>query len=178
MSPAGPAVSSRPSSWLTSSCWTRKLKDSDRRLTEAVTATGSNLPDRYGIGPVGAARILGDVGDITRFRSKAHFASRTGTAPSVLRPTATAPAVPGREPGPAHHGDRPDPPRHRRPRLLPAQTRRRQDPHGSPAVPETTTVRRGLPAARRRPREPAGSGPGRTFGGDSEIQRGQPNPGS
>jgi transposase len=59
----------------------RKLKDSDKRLAEAVAATGSGLPDLYGIGPVGAARILGDVGDIARFRSKAHFASWTGTAP-------------------------------------------------------------------------------------------------
>ena len=59
----------------------RKLKDSEKRLTEAVAATGSKLPDLYGIGPVGAARILGDVGDITRFPTKAHFASWTGTAP-------------------------------------------------------------------------------------------------
>ena len=59
----------------------RKLKDSDRRLTEAVAATGSGLPDLYGIGPVGAARIIGDVGNIARFPSKAHFASWTGTAP-------------------------------------------------------------------------------------------------
>ena len=59
----------------------RKLKDSERRLTEAVAVTGSGLPDLYGIGPVGAARILGDVGDIARFRTKAHFASWTGTAP-------------------------------------------------------------------------------------------------
>jgi transposase len=59
----------------------RKLKDSDKRLTEAVTATGTGLLDLYGIGPVGAARILGDVGDVARFRTKAHFASWTGTAP-------------------------------------------------------------------------------------------------
>jgi transposase len=59
----------------------RKLKDSDQRLRGAVTATGTGLPDLYGIGPVGAARILGDVGNIARFRSKAHFASWTGTAP-------------------------------------------------------------------------------------------------
>jgi transposase len=59
----------------------RKLKDSDQRLREAVTATGTGLPDLYGIGPVGAARILGDVGDIARFPTKARFASWTGTAP-------------------------------------------------------------------------------------------------
>jgi transposase len=59
----------------------RKLKDSDQRLKEAVTATGTGLTGLYGIGPVGAARILGDVGNIARFASKAHFASWTGTAP-------------------------------------------------------------------------------------------------
>ena len=37
----------------------RKLKDSDKRLTEAVAATGTGLPGLYDIGPVGAARILG-----------------------------------------------------------------------------------------------------------------------
>jgi transposase len=59
----------------------RKLKDSDKRLREAVTATDTGLLDLYGMGPVGAARLLGDVGDIGRFPSKAHFASWNGTAP-------------------------------------------------------------------------------------------------
>jgi transposase len=59
----------------------RKLKDSDKRLAEAVTATGTGLLDLYGIGPVGAARVLGDVGNVARFQTKAHFASWTGTAP-------------------------------------------------------------------------------------------------
>jgi transposase len=59
----------------------RQLKDSDQQLRAAVEATGSGLPDLYGIGPVGAARILGDVGDVARFATKAHFASWTGTAP-------------------------------------------------------------------------------------------------
>ena len=34
-----------------------------------------------GVGPVGAARILADVGDITRFADRNRFASWTGTAP-------------------------------------------------------------------------------------------------
>ena len=33
------------------------------------------------IGPSGAARLLGDIGDIRRFASRAHFASCNGTAP-------------------------------------------------------------------------------------------------
>ena len=59
----------------------RQLKDSEQQLTAAVAATGTGLPDLYGIGPVGAARILGDVGDVARFATRAHFASWTGTAP-------------------------------------------------------------------------------------------------
>lgn len=162
----------------------RKLKDSDRRLTEAVAATSSGLPDLYGIGPVGAARILGDVGNVARFRTKAHFASWTGTAPidASSGQQQRHRLVPRREPAPepssAHHGDRSDPPRHRRTGLLPAQARRRQDAHGSPAVPETTALRRGLPAAHRRRHHRAGNGPGRTLGGDYKVQRGQPDPGS
>ena len=34
-----------------------------------------------GLGPSGAARLLVEVGDITRFPSRAHFASWTGTTP-------------------------------------------------------------------------------------------------
>ena len=35
----------------------------------------------HGIGPSGAARLLGDVGDIHRFADRDHFASWNGTAP-------------------------------------------------------------------------------------------------
>ena len=37
--------------------------------------------DHHGIGPVVAARILADVGDVTRFVDRNRFASWTGTAP-------------------------------------------------------------------------------------------------
>jgi transposase len=59
----------------------KKIKDADRQLTELVAATGSSLQQLHGIGPSGAARLLGDIGDITRFASRAHFASWNGTAP-------------------------------------------------------------------------------------------------
>jgi transposase len=55
-----------------------KLKDLTKRLTEAVTASGSGLLDVFGIGPAGAARILAEVGDVTRFPDRNHFASWTG----------------------------------------------------------------------------------------------------
>jgi transposase len=58
-----------------------RLKAMKAELKAAVLASGSHLMDIHGIGPAGAARILADVGDVTRFPSRSHFASWTGTAP-------------------------------------------------------------------------------------------------
>ena len=59
---------------------TRK-KTADKELRELVAATGTSLLDLHGIGPSGAARLLVEVGDITRFPDRGHFASWNGTAP-------------------------------------------------------------------------------------------------
>jgi transposase len=59
----------------------KKIKDADRQLTELVKATGSTLQQLHGIGPSGAARLLGDIADVARFASRGHFASWNGTAP-------------------------------------------------------------------------------------------------
>lgn len=59
----------------------RKIKTLDKQLAAAVAATGSTLTDIVGIGPVTAAVILGEVGDVRRFPSRHHFATYTGTAP-------------------------------------------------------------------------------------------------
>lgn len=58
-----------------------RKKAANKELSELLAATGTTLTDLNGIGPSGAARLLVEVGDITRFPSKAHFASWTGTAP-------------------------------------------------------------------------------------------------
>ncbi|UFN45216.1 IS110 family RNA-guided transposase [Nocardioides okcheonensis] len=58
-----------------------RKKEANKELTELVKATGTTLLDLHGIGPTGAARLLVEVGDITRFPNKAHFASWNGTAP-------------------------------------------------------------------------------------------------
>lgn len=58
-----------------------KLKAMKAELKAAVQATGSHLMDICGIGPAGAARILADVGNVSRFPNRDHFASWTGTAP-------------------------------------------------------------------------------------------------
>ena len=57
-----------------------RKKAANKELTELL-ATGTGLLDLNGIGPSGAARLLVEVGDITRFPTKAHFASWNGTAP-------------------------------------------------------------------------------------------------
>jgi transposase len=51
------------------------------------------VSDIHGIGPLGAAIILGHTGDIDRFPTSGHFARYTGTAPSP-HPAAQATAPP------------------------------------------------------------------------------------
>jgi transposase len=57
-----------------------RKKAADKELRELVAATGTGLLDLHGIGPSGAARLLVEVGDITRFPDRGHFASWNGTA--------------------------------------------------------------------------------------------------
>jgi transposase len=59
----------------------QRKKAANKELNEMLAATGSTLTSLHGIGPSGAARLLAEVGDVTRFPSKAHFASWNGTAP-------------------------------------------------------------------------------------------------
>src|SRR6266511_1817237 len=53
----------------------KKIKQANAALTALIATTGSRLRRLNGIGPSVAARLLGDIGDITR------FASWNGTAP-------------------------------------------------------------------------------------------------
>jgi transposase len=58
-----------------------KIKKATTELKSLVLARGSHLMDLHGVGPVVAARVLADVGDVTRFVDRNRFASWTGTAP-------------------------------------------------------------------------------------------------
>jgi transposase len=58
-----------------------RKKAADQELRELVATTGTSLLHLNGIGPSGAARLLVEVGDITRFPDRGHFASWNGTAP-------------------------------------------------------------------------------------------------
>ena len=44
-------------------------------------ATGTSLTGLYGVGPVVAAVVIGDVRDVSRFPGRDHFAAYNGTAP-------------------------------------------------------------------------------------------------
>ena len=59
----------------------KKIKTLTKELKAMVIARGSTLMDLPGVGPIVAARILADVGDVTRFADRNRFASWTGTAP-------------------------------------------------------------------------------------------------
>lgn len=58
-----------------------KMKKATAELKTIVASRGPHLTDIHGVGPVVAARILADVGDVARFADRHRFASWTGTAP-------------------------------------------------------------------------------------------------
>jgi len=57
------------------------LGQARKKLTVAVKASGTSLTCVFGVGPVIAATVIGDVADITRFPTADRFASYNGTAP-------------------------------------------------------------------------------------------------
>jgi transposase len=59
----------------------RKIADLDGRIEAEVEASGTTLTEIFGVGPILAAKIIGTVGSVARFPTKAHFASYCGTAP-------------------------------------------------------------------------------------------------
>jgi transposase len=56
-------------------------KTARTRIRTAVAASGTSLVEIFGIGDVVAAIIIGQVGDIGRFRTADRFAAYNGTAP-------------------------------------------------------------------------------------------------
>ena len=58
-----------------------KMKKATAELKVMVLARRSRLMDLRGVGPVVAARVLADVGDVARFADRNRFASWNGTAP-------------------------------------------------------------------------------------------------
>ena len=59
----------------------RRITAVEERLRHAVTQSATTLIELFGIGPILAAKLLGEVGDIGRFPTRHHFAAHNGTAP-------------------------------------------------------------------------------------------------
>ncbi len=78
----------------------KKAKALTIDIKAIVKERGSNLMELPGVGPVVAARILADVGDVTRFADRNRFASWTGTPAlgRLLWRADSPPALPCREP--------------------------------------------------------------------------------
>ena len=129
-----------------------------------------------------AARILAEVVDIARYPTATlRRGQRLRAYPGLLRADRAPPAQPRRQPPTQpralHDRDHRDPRRHRRPRLLPAQTRRRKDRPRSTPLPETTPLRRHLQApcapTSRRSRHPGSTtSGGRVRAVDVEVGNG------
>jgi transposase len=58
-----------------------QLRETRKKLAAAVRASGTSLTQVFGVGPVIAGTIIGDVADVARFPGRDHFASYNGTAP-------------------------------------------------------------------------------------------------
>ena len=58
-----------------------QLRDTRKKLAAAVKDSGTTLTQLFGVGPVVAGTIIGDVTDVARFPGRDHFAAYNGTAP-------------------------------------------------------------------------------------------------
>ena len=56
-------------------------REARQRIAAAVTASKTTLTELFGVGPIVAATVIGDVGDIARFPTRDRFAAYNGTAP-------------------------------------------------------------------------------------------------
>jgi transposase len=62
----------------------RRIRGLERRMAKLIEACGSTLLDEHGIGVVGAAALLVEVNDPTRFRTEAAFNRWWGGAPVAV----------------------------------------------------------------------------------------------
>jgi transposase len=58
-----------------------QMRDTKKKLTTAVQASGTTLTQIFGVGPVIAGTVIGYVADVSRFPSQDYFAAYNGTAP-------------------------------------------------------------------------------------------------
>lgn len=61
-----------------------QLRDTHKKLAAAVKASGTSLTGLFGVGPVIAGTVIGDVRQVFRFPNRDHFAAYNGTAPAEV----------------------------------------------------------------------------------------------
>jgi transposase len=61
-----------------------QLREANKKLAAAVRASGTTITEVFGVGPVNAGTIIGDVTDVNRFPTRDHFAAYNGTAPTEV----------------------------------------------------------------------------------------------
>ena len=151
-----------------------QLRGTRKKLAAAVRASGTTLTQIFGVGPVIAGTITGDIADVSRFPGRDHFASCNGTAPvevSSGNHKIHRLSLRGnrRVDHAIHIGrDHPDPAQaQRRPRVLREEAGRGKNAQRGAPVPQAQDQRRHLrpPPGRRPPgRSGPGQGPGRAPG--------------
>jgi transposase len=58
-----------------------RIRETKKKTAAAAAAAGTSLTGLFGVGPVIAAAVIGDVRHVSRFPNRDHFASYNGTAP-------------------------------------------------------------------------------------------------
>jgi transposase len=58
-----------------------RIRETRKKAATAVAAAGTSLTGLFGVGPVIAAAVIGDVGHVSRFANRDRFAAYNGTAP-------------------------------------------------------------------------------------------------
>ena len=58
-----------------------QMRDTKKKLAVVVKTAGTTLTEIFGVGPVVAATVIGDVTSVSRFPGRDHFAACNGTAP-------------------------------------------------------------------------------------------------
>jgi transposase len=108
-----------------------QIRQTKQRISRAVAASATTVTELFGVGDVIAAMIIGLTGDIGRFRSPDAYAAYNATAPVEVssggRRVHRLSRRGNRQLNHAIHMNRrhPGPPRHTRPRRLPAQADRK-----------------------------------------------------
>ena len=58
-----------------------RMLETRKKLDAAVRASGTSLTSLFGVGPVVAATVIGELRDVSRFKNRDRFAAYNGTAP-------------------------------------------------------------------------------------------------